>query len=215
MTTEPKDHGQGGGVPEDGRRARTARTRAALMAAFLDAARKGRLATAEELSLAVECSIRTVFERFQSIEGLGAAVFDDVLKRPCIVVRPEDITLPRSERLRLFVTNWGRVAEDWHVCWNLALRSDHPEIERRIRSVHMSTRLNLKEAFLPELGTLSDIGRLSVIINLEAILDIAVWRRMRLKNSLSVKGAVEVWRQALEAFIPDHARDGRLASGLH
>src|SRR5690606_9711476 len=90
--------------PEDGRSARAARTRQSIIDACLALVEEGDLQpTTPRVAERAGVSVRSVFQHFDDIEGLFAAVADRVLERLAGLVLQVDPSLDVERRLPLVV----------------------------------------------------------------------------------------------------------------
>ena len=91
-------------MPIDGRTARSQRTRSAIVAACIELVEEGDLRpTAPRVAERAGVSVRSVFQHFDDLEGLFAAVGDRVLERLLGLVLHVDPTLDFERRLPIVV----------------------------------------------------------------------------------------------------------------
>lgn len=188
----------------DGRHRRTIRTRERLIQAFIRAVHdRRRLPEARELAAAADCSVRTVFERFGSLEGLAAAAFDKVLERHRSAVPGLYLAqLDRPRRIRLHVAQRARVAERWHAAWRLVMQQETGELASRIEAARGLGRDQIEAFYAPELARLGEPSRTALVIALEALLDFTVWGRMRERHELGPAEARMAWRESIASILP-------------
>src|SRR5213595_667490 len=85
----------------DGRTARARRTRAAVVDALLQLIDEGDLRpTAPRIAERAKVSVRSVFQHFDDLEGLYAAVADAMMERLSHLVMSVDPSLPVARRIR-------------------------------------------------------------------------------------------------------------------
>lgn len=196
------------GATADGRVQRSVRTRAKLIEAYLDVIRsERRIPATQELARRADCSVRTVFERFGTLEGVGVAAFDHVLEHDCRPPRPEAVApvRDRERRVRLLVALRARVAERWHPAWQLATQHASEELEARMDRVRNANRDQVRWFFAAELATIAPRAAEDLLIALEAVLDISVWSRMRHRHGLTREQARSAWREAVDRILPQSA----------
>lgn len=195
----------------DGRLERTQRTRKALIDAYIDIARETkRIPTTLEVAKRARCSLRTVFERFGSLGGLGLAAFDAILSDRFVSTPPGDLVrADRRSRIRFQTTVRARTCETWLPIWRIVMRNEgiSDQLEERIETVRRLTRNRLELMYGPELDTLSPDSRNAVLIALEALTDFPIWGRMRGRHGLSVDQAIAIWVEAIDRLLPPSPSD--------
>ena len=93
-------------VPTDGRAARAARTRDAIVEASVALVEEGDLRpTAPRIAERAGVSVRSVFQHFDDLPALHTAVVHRVVERLAVLVVPADPTLPLDERIDAFARN--------------------------------------------------------------------------------------------------------------
>ena len=202
--------GKEGVALPDGRLERSARTRKALIEAYLDLAReKKRIPTTVEVAQRAGCSQRLIFERFGSLGQLGLAAFDNILQSRERTV-PDDAVLNagRQARIRYQVGVRALRCETWLPVWRLvgSVQGAPTALEERIERVRSLTRARLELMYQPELGTLAEPSRKSILIALEALTDWACWGRMREHYGMSFEQASQVWIETVDRLLPPTAR---------
>src|SRR4051812_17979765 len=96
----------------DGRTARALRTREAIVDASVALVGEGDLRpTAPRIAERAGVSVRSVFQHFDDLEGLYAAVADEWLKRLGARPSPVDAALPIDQRVHEVVESRSRVLE--------------------------------------------------------------------------------------------------------
>jgi AcrR family transcriptional regulator len=198
--------GKEGVALPDGRLERSARTRKALIEAYLDLAReKKRIPTTTEVAQRAGCSQRLIFERFGSLGQLGLAAFDHILlSRERTVPDGEVLNAGRQARIRYQVGVRALRCETWLPVWRLvsSVQGAPRALEERIERVRSLTRARLELMYQPELGTLAEPARRSILIALEALTDWACWGRMREHYGLSFEQASQVWIETVDRLLP-------------
>jgi TetR/AcrR family transcriptional regulator of autoinduction and epiphytic fitness len=193
-------------VVMDGRLERTQRTRKALIDAYIDIARETkRIPTTLEVARRARCSLRTVFERFGSLGGLGIAVFDSILaEHTNLAPVGDEVHGDRQSRIRYQATLRAQTCETWQPIWRIVMRNEgiSKALEERIERVRSLMRARIELMYRAELGTLSPSSRNAVLIALEALTDFATWGRMREHHGLSVEQAIAVWTEGIDRLLP-------------
>jgi AcrR family transcriptional regulator len=192
-------------VVMDGRLERTQRTRKALIDAYIEIARETkRIPTTLEVAKRARCSLRTVFERFGSLGGLGLAVFDSILAGYTLTPPGDEVHADRQTRIRYQAALRANTCETWQPIWRIVMRNEgiSKALEERIEKVRSLMRIRIELMYRAELATLSKSSRAAVLIALEAITDFATWGRMREHHGLSVEQAIAVWVENIDRLLP-------------
>ena len=192
-------------VVMDGRLERTQRTRKALIDAYIEIARDTkRIPTTLEVAKRARCSLRTVFERFGSLGGLGLAVFDSILASYNLTPLGPEVHADRHTRIRYQATLRSRTCETWLPIWRIVMRNEgiSDALEERVGKVRDMMRARVKVMYRAELATLSPSSRNALLIALEALTDFATWGRMRDHYGLSVEQAIAVWVENIDRLLP-------------
>jgi len=164
--------------PTDGRTLRSLRTREAIVDATIGLLEDGDLRpTAPRVADRASVSVRSVFQHFDDLETLHAAVAERLVERVALLVLPVPPDLPLAERLDRFVHQRTllleavtpiRRAADVHGPFST-------EITQRLRDGQAFLREEVHHTFAPEIrkgGT--DLARA-----LDAILGWSVWDAVR------------------------------------
>lgn len=189
----------------DGRLERSMRTRQALIGAYLEiAVATGREPATLEVAQRAHCSMRTIFERFGSLGGLGLAAFETILQRHVSTPVDDWIDRERGDRIRFQASVRARTCETWGPLWRLAVRHEgaHEALDQRLEDVRRLTRRRLELMYRRELDSLAAAPRQTLLIALEALLDFGVWRRMRESHGLSIEQATGIWIEAIDRMLP-------------
>jgi AcrR family transcriptional regulator len=180
----------------DGRRLRSARTRLAILAAYVECLREHRsVPTAEQVARAAKLSERAVFAHFADMEALAVAAFDFILgqRHPAPV---SDAAHPDLDtRIRLQVRVRAETCENWLPLWRIVVSGNlqSSEIAKRSEIVRGFTRQRLERMYAPELAALEECDRIATMNALEALFDFESWGRLREQYGLSVDQACEAW----------------------
>jgi AcrR family transcriptional regulator len=193
-------------VLPDGRLERSARSRKALIEAYLDLARdKKRVPTTVEVAQRAGCSQRLIFERFGTLGGLGLAAFDHILQNRERTEPDDDVlNADRQARIRYQVTVRAHRCETWLPIWRLvvSVQGNPSALAERIEKVRELTRARLQLVYRPELDSLSEPARTGTLIALEALTDWTCWGRMREHYGLSAEQAANVWIETIDRLLP-------------
>jgi AcrR family transcriptional regulator len=190
----------------DGRHARSVRTRAAIIDAFLALVReKEEVPTAAALARRAGCSTRSVFERFSDFRELASASFDHVLQQGLSTPVGDTPSRDRTTRIAFQVRVRAVNCENWLPLWRVVTRASIGAQEAlgvRISVVREMSRARLRLMYEPELSTLSQWKREATLIALEALTDYESWGRMREHYKLSFDEGCEVWAAMTDQLLP-------------
>jgi AcrR family transcriptional regulator len=169
-------------APVDGRAARAQRTRRAIVDACIAMVEEGDLRpTAPRVAERAGVSVRSVFQHFDDLPTLHAAVTERVVERLTALVASIDPALPLDDRVRAFVANrvellaaidpFRRVAQ---VHGPFA-----PEIREAAAAGTRFLRRQVEQAFAPELGRLPAAERDRTLLALAAATSWSTWDVLR------------------------------------
>ena len=188
--------------PTDGRTLRSLRTREAIVDATIGLLEDGDLRpTAPRVAERASVSVRSVFQHFDDLESLHAAVAERLVDRVAALVPPIDPQGPLDERLDRFVRQRCllleavtpiRRAADVHGPFST-------EITARLRDGQAFLRAELGHTFGPELvaGSLA-VDRLDA---LDMVLSWATWTGLRSGLGRSPEEAARVLRSMAAAVL--------------
>jgi len=189
----------------DGRHARSARTRTAIIDAFLALVQeKAELPTAPRLAKRAGCSTRSVFERFADFRELAAAAFDHVLQQGLSVPVGDAPTRDRASRIAFHVHVRATNCENWLPLWRALTRTpigNQDILQARFSIVREMSRARLRLMYEPELMAMTPQKRDATLIALEALTDYECWGRMREHYRLSFEQACDVWVAMTEQLL--------------
>ena len=143
------------GEPVDGRTARAVRTRDGLVEATIELVEEGDLRpTAPRIAERAGVSVRSVFQHFDDLETLFAAMGTRVLERLAPLVRPIDSSAPLAERISAFVRQRCEVHEAVTAINRAAILQapTSATIGHQFQTGHDFGSAHAKEVFGPELA---------------------------------------------------------------
>jgi AcrR family transcriptional regulator len=195
----------GKGEP-DGRHARSARTRTAIIGAFLALVREmEEVPTAAQIAKRAGCSTRSVFERFTDFKELATASFDHVLQQGLSTPVGDTPSKDRATRIAFQVRVRAINCENWLPLWRVLMRTTigaQEVLQVRISIIREMSRARLRLMYEPEFSTLSPWKREATLIALEALTDYESWGRMREHYKLSFEQGCEVWVAMTDQLLP-------------
>ena len=190
----------------DGRHARSVRTRAAIIDAFLTLVReRAEVPTAAALARRAGCSTRSVFERFSDFKELASASFDHVLQQGLSTPVGDTPSRDRATRIDFQVRVRATNCENWLPLWRVLMRTTlgaQEVLGVRISVIREMSRARMRMMYEPELSTLSQWKREATLIALEALTDYESWGRMREHYKLSFEQGCEVWAAMIDQLLP-------------
>ena len=189
----------------DGRLRRSARTRKALIEAYLDLLRENQQPpTAPEIAKRAGCSVRSVFERFSDLLTLSLAVADYAYEQAMAQAAVPNLDADLHTRLKSQVETRAAICEQWLPLWRALLRyqSASDELAIRIKRIRTAMVSRLELVYRPELSTLSESERSQLLTALDILTDFESWGRLREGHGLSIEAARDVWINAIEHMLP-------------
>jgi TetR/AcrR family transcriptional regulator of autoinduction and epiphytic fitness len=192
-----------GSAPEvmDGRRARSERSRAAIVDAFLSLLPEAtRRPTVEEIAASAEVSERSVYRHFPDVDSLVHAAMNRRIEvmAPLAVLHadPED---PLPVRIRQMSEQRARFYEMALPLRRFTdrVRDDLPAINELESLRRVFLRDQLDEIFAPELDAHVEADRVLIREALEAMASWATWQHLRDEQGLGV----EEGRRVIECMV--------------
>jgi TetR/AcrR family transcriptional regulator, regulator of autoinduction and epiphytic fitness len=184
-------------APLDGRTRRSLRTRESIVDATIALVEDGDLRpTAPRVAERAGVSVRSVFQHFDDLESLHAAVALRLVERVAVLVVPVDPSLPLRERLERFVYQRCllleavtpiRRAADVH-------RPFSAEITARLRDGQAFLRAELEATFAPEIVAAGPAGP-DLLDALDTALSWSAWEGLRAGLGRERADAERVLRQ--------------------
>jgi AcrR family transcriptional regulator len=173
---------QDSAVPTDGRAARAARTRDAIVEATVALVEQGDLRpTAPRIAERAGVSVRSVFQHFDDLSSLYAAVVRRVVERLETLLVPIDAGEAFDERLAAFARHRGALLEAVTPFRRAAAVHGPfaPEVRRAMARGSAFLRLEVETAFAPEIARVDEIDRREVVDALAAVASWPVWESLR------------------------------------
>ena len=204
----------------DGRLQRSARTRKALIEAYLDLLRENQKPpTTPEIAKRAGCSTRSVFERFSDLLTLSIAAADYAFEQAMAQAEMPNLDADLHTRLTSQVETRAAICEKWLPLWRALLRyqSASEELAIRIKRIRAAMGSRLAMVYGPELSTLSEAERTQLLVALDILTDFESWGRMREDHGLSIEAARDLWMNAIGRMLwsaasdPGHSSDGKMA----
>jgi AcrR family transcriptional regulator len=194
----------------DGRTARRERTRTAIANAMLALFEEGDLhPTAPRVAQRAGVSLRSVFQHFQDMEAVYAAVAERQIERVLATARWVPRTGPLGERIRTFVAERARIHEAVTPVRRAALLKEpfSDEIAARLRWVRQRGRLETAKVFRTELERRPPAERRDLLEALAAASSWSTWDALRTHQGLSPAQAQRVMRLMVTALTTRRASE--------
>ena len=191
-------------APLDGRLARSARTRHAVVDALLDLLNEGDLRpTAARIAERAGVSLRLVFHHFDDLEAIYSELADRQAERVKPLTKPIDVALPFARRIELFSTQRGRVLETLSPVRRSAVLMEpfRPALAKRLKHARDLMRAAAIAAFRPELTRIAADERRTKIAALDVMTSWTAWEQMRRHQGLSETEAREVMATSFRALL--------------
>lgn len=205
----------GGSAPKvDRRRLRSLHTKQRIIEAFLFLLRDGNQdPRIGEIAERAGCAIRSVHERFASINDLHGAAADYAMNQAIAQAPLVDPDADRHTRIRSQVRTRAGSCERWLYLWRLLLagRASSPTLQDKVTLARTLISQRLEAMYSPELATLPPAERNKVLVTLEALTDFESWGLMREHRKMSFDEACDIWIDAIDRLLPGSS-DARCGS---
>lgn len=191
-------------VKMDGRRARSAKTREAIVDATLSLLAEGELQPpTARIAERAGISVRSVFQHFADLEDLFLAVTDKHTNRVAELYTGTNYEGDLSARVDTFVGYRSRLYETVSPMRRAGLitESSSKAVAVRMELARELDRLDLERAFPEELAAVRERGDLATPSALAAITSFVAWTEMRRFAGLDVPAAEEALRVAVVSLL--------------
>lgn len=188
----------------DGRTARALRTRDAIVDASIALVDEGDLRpTAPRIAERAKVSVRSVFQHFDDLEGLYAAVGDRLVERLSHVVMTVDQSLPLGPRIEEVVRQRSILLEAITPVRRAATvhAPFSPVVTARLQAGHDFLRREIERVFERELSACAASERDVVLDALDTVLSWASWDNLRSLNARSQDEARAVLVRMVTAIV--------------
>jgi len=190
-------------IATDGRTLRSLRTREAIVDATIALLELGDLRpTAPRVADEAGVSVRSVFQHFDDLETLHAAVAERLVERVAVLVYAVDPSLPLDDRLDLFVRQRAVLLEAVTPI-RRAAEVHGPfseEITARLRDGQRFLRSEVEHTFGPELAR-AGAARDDLLDCLDAALSWSTWEGLRVGRHRDQPTAERVMRRLAAAVL--------------
>ena len=191
-------------TPRDGRTLRARRTRAGIVDACIALVEEGDLRpTAPRIAERAGVSVRSVFQHFDDLESLFAAVADRLVERVAVLLVPIDTGLTLDERVDRVVRPRSQLLEAITPI-RRAANVHGPfsaEITQRLRDGQVYLRNEVASVFGAELDALTPARADEVLDQLDVALSWAVWDGLRSNRGHTRASASRVLAQLVRAVL--------------
>ncbi len=184
------------------------RTREAIVDATIALLEQGDLRpTAPRVAEQAAVSVRSVFQHFDDLETLHAAVAERLVERVAVLVLPVAPTLPLDTRLDHFVHQRALLLEAVTPIRRAAQVHGpfSPEITARLRDGHAFLRAEVERTFGPELDAAGE-ARGAVLDALDAALSWSTWEDLRTSLGRDQQAAEAVLHRLAAAALASSGR---------
>ena len=188
----------------DGRTARALRTREAIVDASIALVDEGDLRpTAPRIAERAAVSVRSVFQHFDDLEGLYAAVADRLIERLGHLNITADPSQPLQTRLPDVVHQRSILLEAITPIRRAAAvhAPFSHEVRARLQSGHDLLRSEIERLFATELNARGEAERLILLDALDTVLSWPSWDNLRALNGRSVDEARAVMHTMVAALL--------------
>jgi TetR/AcrR family transcriptional regulator, regulator of autoinduction and epiphytic fitness len=187
----------------DGRRARGARTRDAIVSALLDLVGSGTTApTAQMIADRAGVSVRSVYQHFNDVEGLYADAAVRMHQSVVALRREVDPSLPRQTRIDEYVSQRAAILEAVTPFSRAAqLIEPASEMVRANReTLQRESRDRLSHVFAVEIDSCDDTRKALLLDALDVVTSWSAWEYLRLHGN-SVQSAQKIMKSTIDALL--------------
>jgi len=191
-------------VSADGRRARSVKTREAIVDAAIALLDGGELKpTAAAVAARAGLSVRSVFQHFVDLEDLFLAVSDRQANRVASLYTGIEYEGSLDARIDVFVNYRASLYETISPIRRAAMLHEpfSPIIASRMALARTLHRLDVERAFGAELGAARAAGNLRLGDLISAVCSFPVWDEMRRQNGFDLAAATEGLRRTVSALL--------------
>ncbi|HYC55344.1 MAG TPA: TetR/AcrR family transcriptional regulator [Candidatus Binatia bacterium] len=188
----------------DGRRARSLKTRHAIVDATIALLESGDLKpTAASVAERAGLSVRSIFQHFTDLEDLFVAVSDRQANRVADLYAGTEYEGDLESRLASFVSYRSRLFETVAPVRRAAILQEpfSPTVADRLAFARVLQRVDLERAFAPELAIANAQGKAWVVEALCAVSSFTMWDELRRSAGLSLEAATEAYGRGVEAIL--------------
>lgn len=188
----------------DGRLARSARTRHAVVDALLDLLNEGDLRpTAARIAERAGVSLRIVFHHFDDLEAIYSELADRQAERVKPLTAPISVALPFARRVEKFAAQRGRLLETLSPVRRSAVLMEpfRPALAKRLKHARDLVRAAAIAAFAPELSKVATDEKRATIAALDVATSWVAWEQMRRHQGLSETEARTVMATTIRALL--------------
>lgn len=190
----------------DGRRARGARSREAVVDAILDLLNEGTdRPNVDAIAERSGVSVRSIFRHFDDLESLYATAVHRHLDRVGPLFAPPAVEGPLDQRIDALVQRRAELFEAIGPVRRTAerLRGQSEVINERLEQARRTLRRHLTDVFAVELGALGREDRAELLDALEQVTSWRAWNTLRVEQGVSVRRAGAVMARTVRALWAD------------
>jgi AcrR family transcriptional regulator len=190
----------------DGRSARAARTRDAVVEALLSLLDDGSFRpTARQVAERAGVSLRSVYVHFDDLEDLFTAAAHSHFERVRDLVEAIPGDGPLDTRLDAFVRQRERIHEASAQVRRAAVLQEpfSPALAEVLSLARQLSRAEIETVFASELGRHDGTDRHHLLLELEIVSNASTWEALRLQHDLPSEQARQVVADMLQALLHD------------
>jgi len=190
----------------DGRSARAARTRDAVVEALLSLLDDGIFRpTARQVAERAGVSLRSVYVHFDDLEDLFTAAAHSHFERVRDLVQTIPGDGPLDTRLDAFARQRERIHEASAQVRRAAVLQEpfSPALAQVLALGRQFSRAEIETVFAPELGRREGADRNRLLVELEVVSNASTWEALRLQHDLTSGSAREIVADMLRASLTE------------
>jgi hypothetical protein len=157
-----------------------------------------------ETARKVRCAVRSIYERFTTINELHGAAAEYAIAQARALVPLINIDADRPTRITEQVTSHAGTCEHMLRFWRflIAGQNTSPRLRVEVKIARNMLAQRLEMTYRPEVSTLATAERRKLLVTLEALLDFEAWGLMRDHHDMSFEDACNIWIDAVDRLLP-------------
>lgn len=167
--------------------------------------RIGRVPTAAEVAKQSGYALRSVFERFTSMDELNLAALDHAMAQSRGDMALAEVEADRPARLRCHVDARARICEEWLPLWRVSMilmRDAHrPVLASWLEKAHQENARWLDQFYRPELEPMPADRRARTRAILATLTSFESWDLLRHAVGLSLQESKQAWCETIDRLL--------------
>lgn len=177
-----------------------------MITAYQQLALSGRTPTAKETAKQSGYALRSLYERFGTVEILCMAAFEQATKPGWVFGAEEASLSERSTRIEHHVRARANFCAKWHKLWQVAnavaTDTSYTALTNSLANMRKDYAAWLRLIYRPDLESASSAGRQQCLAMLIALTSFESWNLLRGDFGLAVEEIKDGWRSTIAGVLP-------------